>query len=208
MSLYKKFGKRTLDIVISGTALFALSIPLLIITLWLYFANKGAGAFFFQERPGKDCKIFRIYKFKSMTDEKDSNGDLLPDADRITPIGKFIRATSIDELPQLWNVLKGDMSLIGPRPLLIKFLPYYTEREQLRHTVLPGITGLAQIRGRNHVTWDQKLENDAIYVENLSFSLDAKIFWKSIIAVLQHEDIEVVNPESDLDDERRDKNVV
>ena len=142
--MYKHFGKRVIDFIFALIVLIILFIPLLIITIWLHFANKGAGAFFFQERPGKNEKIFKICKFKSMTDELDKDGNLLPDAQRLTKVGYFVRITSIDELPQLWNVLKGDMSLIGPRPLLSRYLGYYTERERLRHSVRPGITGWAQ----------------------------------------------------------------
>ena len=145
MKPYRNFFKRAIDVTASGCALLVLSVPLAAVTVWLHFANKGAGAFFFQERPGKNGKIFKVVKFKSMTDERDEEGNLLPNADRLTTVGAFIRKTSIDELPQLWNVFKGNMSLIGPRPLLPQYLPYYTEREQTRHNVRPGITGLAQI---------------------------------------------------------------
>ncbi|MCM1140864.1 MAG: sugar transferase [Muribaculum sp.] len=177
--------------------------PLATVTLWLHFANKGAGAFFLQERPGKDGRIFKVVKFKTMTDERDANGNLLPDADRLTKVGRFVRSTSIDELPQLWNVFKGDMSLIGPRPLLVKYLPYYTEREKLRHTVRPGITGLAQVNGRNHIEWDDKLEFDAYYTENLSLKLDTKIFFKTILNVFKGSDIELLPESHDLDVVRR-----
>ena len=173
--MYKHFFKRVMDFSIALIVLAIIWPILLVITVWLHFANKGAGAFFLQERPGKGSKIFKVIKFKSMTDERDENGNLLPDKDRITPIGKFVRKTSIDELPQLINVLKGDMSLIGPRPLLPEYLPYYTERERLRHTVRPGISGWAQVNGRNNVTWDQKLELDVYYVEHFSFLLDLRI---------------------------------
>lgn len=176
-----------------------LALPLGAVTAWLHFANRGAGAFFFQERPGRGGKIFKVVKFKTMTDERDASGNLLPDAHRLTKVGQFIRSTSIDELPQLWNVLKGDMSLIGPRPLLVKYLPYYTEREQIRHAVRPGITGLAQVNGRSHVEWDEKLEYDAKYVENLSFALDCKILYKTIINVLRGSDIELLPESHDLD---------
>lgn len=160
-------------------AIVCLSPILLIVTIWLHFANKGAGAFFLQERPGKDEKIFKIIKFKSMTDERDSEGKLLPDKNRITPVGKFVRKTSVDELPQLINVLKGDMALVGPRPLLPEYLPFYTEREKLRHTVRPGITGWAQVNGRSNITWDKKLECDAFYAENVSFVMDVKVLFKT-----------------------------
>ena len=162
------------------------------IYIWLTIANKGAGALFYQERPGKGEKIFRVMKFKSMTDERDADGNLLPDKERITAVGRFVRKTSIDELPQLINVLKGDMSLIGPRPLLPEYLPYYTEREKLRHTVRPGISGWAQVNGRNNVTWDQKLELDAYYVEHLSLWMDIKVLLTTIKNVLGGKDVNVV----------------
>lgn len=190
--MYKSFFKRLIDFSIVFVALLIIWPLLLIITIWLHFANKGAGAFFFQERPGKDEKIFRVIKFKSMTDERDPEGNLLPDAKRLTKIGAFIRKTSIDELPQLINVLKGDMALIGPRPLLPEYLPYYTKRERLRHTVRPGITGWAQVNGRNNVTWDQKLELDAYYVEHLSFMMDVKVLFTTIKNVVCSKDVVVV----------------
>ena len=190
--MYKNFFKRIIDFTIVFIALLIIWPILLIITIWLHFANKGAGAFFTQERPGKDGKIFKVIKFKSMTDERDENGKLLPDTQRLTKVGKFVRSTSIDELPQLINVLKGDMALIGPRPLLSEYLPYYTEREQLRHTVRPGITGWAQVNGRNNVTWDQKLEHDAYYVEHLSFAMDIKVLFATIKNVLERKDVVVV----------------
>ena len=190
--MYKNFFKRIIDFTIVFIALLIIWPILLIITIWLHFANKGAGAFFTQERPGKDGKIFKVIKFKSMTDERDEKGNLLPDAQRLTKVGKFVRSTSIDELPQLINVLKGDMALIGPRPLLPEYLPYYTEREQLRHTVRPGITGWAQVNGRNNVTWDQKLEYDAYYVEHLSFAMDIKVLFATIKNVLERKDVVVV----------------
>mgnify|MGYP003313915836 FL=1 len=154
------------------------------IYIWLTIANKGAGAIFYQERPGKDEKIFKVMKFKSMTDERDADGNLLPDKDRITAVGRFVRKTSIDELPQLINVLKGDMALIGPRPLLPEYLPYYTERERLRHTVRPGISGWAQVNGRNNCGWDKKLEYDVYYVEHLTFWMDVKVIFTTIMNVL------------------------
>lgn len=190
--MYKNFFKRIIDFTIVFIALLIIWPILLIITIWLHFANKGAGAFFTQERPGKDGKIFKVIKFKSMTDERDEKGNLLPDVQRLTKVGKFVRSTSIDELPQLINVLKGDMALIGPRPLLPEYLPYYTEREQLRHTVRPGITGWAQVNGRNNVTWDQKLEYDAYYVEHLSFAMDIKVLFATIKNVLERKDVVVV----------------
>ena len=177
--MYKHFFKRLIDFIIVLTALLIIWPILLVIYIWLTIANKGAGALFFQERPGKDEKIFKVIKFKSMTDERDANGNLLPDKDRITSIGRFVRKTSIDELPQLINVLKGDMALIGPRPLLPEYLPYYTERERLRHTVRPGISGWAQVNGRSNITWDKKLEYDAYYVEHLSLEMDIKVLFKT-----------------------------
>lgn len=205
--LYSKYIKRLLGFSIGLTALILLSPLLLVVTIWLHFANKGAGAFFYQERPGKDSKIFKIIKFKSMTDERDDKGQLLPDSQRLTKIGAIVRKTSIDELPQLINVVKGDMALIGPRPLLPEYLPYYTEREKLRHSVRPGITGWAQVNGRNHTTWDDKLENDAYYVEHISFAMDCKVFMTTIKNVLRGKDIDVVPAEHSvrLDDERRAK---
>lgn len=205
MNLYSTFFKRSIDIVASGGALLVLSLPLAAITLWLHFANKGAGAFFFQERPGKDGKIFRVVKFKSMNDERDGCGNLLPDAQRLTNAGRFVRSTSIDELPQLWNVLKGDMSLIGPRPLLVRYLPWYTEREQLRHSVRPGITGWAQVNGRNLVSWDNKLEMDVWYVEHLSFLTDCKIIARTIRNVIKRDGVVADKKENYLDIERQNK---
>lgn len=190
--MYKNFFKRIIDFTIVFIALLIIWPILLIITIWLHFANKGAGAFFTQERPGKNGKIFKVIKFKSMTDERDENGNLLPDAQRLTKVGAFVRKTSIDELPQLINVLKGDMALIGPRPLLPEYLPYYTKREQLRHTVRPGITGWAQINGRNNVTWDQKLELDAYYVEHLTLGMDINVIFTTIKNVLKGKDVVVV----------------
>lgn len=201
--MYKNFFKRLLDFIIVLTALLIIWPFLLVIYIWLTIANKGAGAIFFQERPGKDGKIFKVMKFKSMTDERDAEGNLLPDAERLTKVGKFVRSTSIDELPQLINVLKGDMALIGPRPLLVKYLPYYTERENLRHIVRPGITGWAQVNGRNHVLWEERFEFDVYYAENISFLLDIKIILKTIINVLKHKDIEVVPNLMDFDEYRK-----
>ena len=206
MKPYRNFFKRAIDVTASGCALLVLSVPLAAVTVWLHFANKGAGAFFFQERPGKNGKIFKVVKFKSMTDERDEEGNLLPNADRLTTVGAFIRKTSIDELPQLWNVFKGNMSLIGPRPLLPQYLPYYTEREQTRHNVRPGITGLAQINGRNNLSWDQKLEYDACYVENISFANDFKILITTVNNVFGRKDIEVAPKGIFLDVERSTKN--
>ncbi|MBQ0090426.1 MAG: sugar transferase [Prevotellaceae bacterium] len=190
--MYKNCFKRVIDFTIVLIALLIIWPILAIIAVWLHFANKGAGAFFYQERPGKDEKIFKVIKFKSMTDERDAEGNLLPDKDRITAVGKFVRKTSIDELPQLINVLKGDMALIGPRPLLPEYLPYYTERENLRHTVRPGISGWAQVNGRNNCTWDEKLEYDAYYVEHLSLWMDIKVLLTTIKNVLGGKDVNVV----------------
>ena len=189
--MYKHIFKRMLDFCISLIVLVCLSPILLLVTIWLHFANKGVGAFFLQERPGKDEKIFRVIKFKTMTDERDAEGNLLPDAQRLTKVGRFVRSTSIDELPQLINVLKGDMALIGPRPLLVEYLPYYTERERLRHTVRPGITGWAQVHGRNTVKWDERFALDAYYVEHLSWMMDLNIIFTTIKNVLGRKDISV-----------------
>lgn len=190
--MYAHFFKRVFDFTLSLIALLLIWWLLAIIALWLHFANKGAGAFFTQERPGKDEKIFKVIKFKSMTDERDADGNLLPDAQRLTKVGRFVRATSIDELPQIINVLKGDMALIGPRPLLVEYLPYYKERERLRHTVRPGITGYTQTHGRNNLSWDNRLEMDAYYVENLSFLMDLKVFFRTIYNVLARKDVQVI----------------
>lgn len=203
--MYRKYLKRWLDFVIVLCVLAVIWPILLLITLWLHFANKGAGAFFTQERPGRNGKIFKVIKFKSMTDERDADGNLLPDACRLTKVGRFVRATSVDELPQLINVLKGDMALIGPRPLLPRYLPYYTKREQLRHTVRPGITGWAQVNGRNNVCWDERLELDAWYVEHLSFFLDVKIVLMTVKNVICRKDVTVVVKGQFLDVERRNK---
>lgn len=190
--MYQHCFKRIIDFSIALVALLVIWPFLVVIYIWLTIANKGAGAIFYQERPGKDEKIFRLMKFKSMTDERDAKGNLLPDKDRITAVGKFVRKTSIDELPQLINVLKGDMALIGPRPLLPEYLPYYTERERLRHTVRPGISGWAQVNGRNNLTWDQKLELDAYYVEHLSFLMDLRVLLITVKNVMGGKDVNVV----------------
>ena len=203
--MYRKYLKRWLDFVIVFCVLAVIWPILLLVTLWLHFANKGAGAFFTQERPGRNGKIFKVIKFKSMTDERDADGNLLPDACRLTKVGRFVRATSVDELPQLINVLKGDMALIGPRPLLPRYLPYYTKREQLRHTVRPGITGWAQVNGRNNVCWDERLELDAWYVKHLSFFLDVKIVLMTVKNVICRKDVTVVVKGQFLDVERRNK---
>lgn len=189
--MYKYILKRILDLFISGIVLLCLSPIYIVIWGILTIVNKGTGAFFYQERPGKDEQIFKIYKFKSMTDERDEDGNLLPDKIRLTKVGRFIRKTSLDELPQLWNVLKGDMSLIGPRPLLPEYLPYYTQAEKIRHSIRPGITGWAQINGRNNLDWDKRLEFDVYYVKNLSFILDLKIFTKTILNIIKKKDVVV-----------------
>lgn len=189
MKLYRDFFKRAVDVTASGCALLVLAVPLAAVTAWLHFANKGAGAFFFQERPGRDGKIFRVVKFKTMTDERDADGKLLPDAQRLTKVGRFVRSTSIDELPQLWNVFKGDMSLIGPRPLRTYYLPLYSKEQARRHEVRPGITGWAQTHGRNNISWCKKFEYDVWYVDNVSFLLDCKIILSTIQKVFKREGI-------------------
>ena len=187
--MYVHLFKRLIDFCISIFAIVCLSPLLLLITIWLHFANKGTGAFFIQDRPGKNAKIFRILKFKTMTDERDAEGKLLPDAKRLTKVGRFVRSTSIDELPQLFNVLKGDMSLIGPRPLLPKYLPLYSTEQARRHEVRPGITGWTQTHGRNSISWKEKFELDTWYVDNISFMTDMKIFFLTIKKVLKREGI-------------------
>lgn len=187
--MYKYFFKRFFDFWIALIALLCLSPILFVVTIWLHFANRGAGAFFFQERPGKDGKIFRVVKFKTMTDERGADGELLPDEDRLTRVGSFVRSTSIDELPQLWNVLKGDMALIGPRPLLVKYLPLYSKEQMRRHEVRPGITGWAQCHGRNELSWTKKFEYDVWYVDHLSLWTDIKVIWYTIMTVLKREGI-------------------
>ena len=173
--MYKDFWKRVIDFILSLLTLAILWPILLVITIWLHFANKGAGAFFLQERPGKNGKIFKVVKFKTMTDERDAEGNLLPDADRLTNVGRFVRSTSIDELPQLINVVKGDMALIGPRPLLSQYLPLYSEEQARRHEVRPGITGWAQCHGRNAISWTEKFKLDVWYVDHCSFLTDLKV---------------------------------
>ena len=190
--MYAHFLKRVFDFTLALVALLLIGWLLVIIAIWLHCANKGAGAFFTQDRPGKDEKIFKVIKFKSMTDERDADGNLLPDAQRLTKVGRFVRATSIDELPQIINVLKGDMALIGPRPLLVEYLPYYKERERLRHTVRPGITGYTQTHGRNNLSWDERLEMDAYYVEHLTFGMDLSVFFRTIYNVLARKDVQVI----------------
>lgn len=187
--MYKFFLKRLFDFIIVFSVLIVICPVLLVITLWLHFANKGAGVFFTQERPGKNGKIFKVIKFKTMTDERDANGNLLPDEQRLTKVGRFIRSTSIDELPQLINVLKGDMALIGPRPLLVQYLPLYNKEQVRRHEVRPGITGWAQCHGRNAISWSRKFELDVWYVDHCSFLLDLKIILLTIKKVLVREGI-------------------
>lgn len=187
--MYKHFFKRVFDFIISLTALICLSPVLLIVTIWLHFANKGAGAFFTQERPGKDAKIFKVVKFKTMTDERDADGNLLPDAERLTKVGKFVRSTSLDELPQLFNVLKGDMAMIGPRPLMPEYLKLYTPEQMRRHEVRPGITGWAQIHGRNELAFTERFKYDVYYVDHLTFGLDIKIFFMTILKIFKREGI-------------------
>lgn len=181
--MYQYFFKRILDFCIAFAILVCISPLLLIVTVWLHFANKGAGAFFLQERPGWKAKIFKVIKFKTMTDERGADGELLPDAQRLTSVGRFVRSTSIDELPQLINVLKGDMALIGPRPLLPQYLPLYSEKQARRHEVRPGITGWAQCHGRNAISWSQKFEYDVWYVDHVSFITDIKVILHTIKTV-------------------------
>lgn len=187
--MYKHFFKRAFDFCISLVALIIISPIVLVITVWLHFANKGAGAFFFQERPGKNAKIFKVIKFKTMTDERDAEGNLLPDEERLTKVGKFVRSTSIDELPQLINVLKGDMALIGPRPLLVQYLPLYSPEQARRHEVRPGISGWAQCHGRNAISWTEKFKLDVWYVDHVSFITDLKVIFITIKNVLMRKDI-------------------
>ncbi len=187
--MYIKYFKRFFDIILCGLALIILSPIIFILWIWLTGANKGAGALFFQERPGKNGKIFKVVKFKTMTDERDENGNLLPDEDRLIKVGKFVRSTSLDELPQLWNILKGDMSFIGPRPLLPEYLPLYSPEQARRHNVRPGLSGWAQVNGRNSISWKQRFEYDVWYVDNISFKLDLKIFFLSIKKAFVREDI-------------------
>lgn len=187
--MYRHFFKRFFDFWISLIVLVCLSPVLLVVTIWLHFANKGAGVFFLQERPGKNGKIFKVIKYKTMTDECDSEGNLLPDEVRLTKVGIFVRSTSIDELPQLFNVLKGDMSLIGPRPLLVQYLPLYSKEQARRHEVRPGISGWAQCHGRNGISWTEKFKYDVWYVDHLSFTVDLKVVWLTIISVLKREGI-------------------
>ena len=187
--MYRRFFKRFFDVIFSGLALVCLCPILLVVWVWLTFANKGAGALFFQERPGKNARIFRIVKFKTMTDERDANGNLLPDAQRLTKVGRVVRSTSIDELPQLWNVLKGDMSFIGPRPLRTHYLPLYNKEQAQRHNIRPGITGWAQINGRNAISWTAKFKYDIWYINNYSLIIDLKIIFHTIRKVIMRDNI-------------------
>lgn len=187
--MYKHFLKRFFDFWISLIVLICISPILLVVTIWLHFANKGAGAFFTQDRPGKDGKIFKVIKFKTMTDERDADGKLLPDEKRLTKVGRLVRSLSIDELPQLINVFKGDMALIGPRPLLVQYLPLYTNEQARRHEVRPGITGWAQVHGRNLLVLSMKFEYDVWYVDHLTLWLDIKIVWMTFMNVIKRSDI-------------------
>ena len=183
--MYKRYMKRCLDFILSLCGIIVLS-PVLIILAVLVRVKLGSPILFHQERPGKDEKIFTLCKFRTMTDARDEKGELLPDSVRLTKFGKFLRATSLDELPELFNILKGDMSIIGPRPLLVSYLPYYTERERLRHSVRPGLTGLAQVSGRNFLDWDKRFQKDVEYVEHLTFGMDLKVLWMTVQTVLGH----------------------
>lgn len=187
--MYKHYFKRFFDFGVALVALICMSPILIVVTIWLHFANKGAGVFFFQKRPGKDGKIFKVIKFKTMTDERGADGNQLPDVQRLTNVGRFVRSTSIDELPQLINVLKGDMALIGPRPLLVQYLPLYSKEQARRHDVRPGITGWAQVNGRNAISWTKKFELDVWYVDHCSFWLDVKIIFLTIKKVFVREGI-------------------
>lgn len=187
--MYKHFFKRVFDFCISLVALIIVSPIIIVVAIWLHFANKGAGAWFLQERPGKDGKIFKVIKFKTMTDERGPDGELLSNAERLTKVGRFVRAASLDELPQLINVVKGDMALIGPRPLLTWFLPLYDETQMRRHEVRPGITGWAQVNGRNTVTYGEKFKYDVWYVDHLTMALDIKILWMTVMNVIRRKDI-------------------
>ena len=194
--MYKHFFKRFLDFWISLIALIVISPILLVVTIWLHFANKGAGAFFTQERPGKDAKIFKVIKFKTMTDERGTDGQLLPDAQRLTKVGKFVRSSSLDELPQLINVLKGDMALIGPRPLLVQYLSLYSKEQARRHEVRPGISGWAQCHGRNTISWTEKFKLDIWYVDHVSLWTDIKVIWITIMKVLRRADVNTESSQS------------
>ena len=187
--MYRHFFKRFIDFWISFILLIFISPILIVVAIWLHFANKGAGAFFFQDRPGKDAKIFKVIKFKTMTDERGADGKLLPDAQRLTKVGKFVRSMSIDEVPQLINVLKGDMALIGPRPLLVKYLPLYSAEQMRRHEVRPGISGWAQCHGRNNISWTEKFKLDVWYVDHCTLLTDLQVIWITIMKVVRRADI-------------------
>ena len=191
--MYRRYFKRIIDFFVAFLALLLIGWFLIIVAIWLHFANKGAGAFFLQERPGKGEKIFKVIKFKTMTDERDAEGNLLPDEERLTKVGRFVRSTSIDELPQLVNVLKGDMSLIGPRPLLVQYLPLYNEEQRRRHEVRPGISGWAQCHGRNTISWTEKFKYDVWYVDHCTLWTDIQVIWKTIGNVLRREGISADN---------------
>ena len=186
--MYRRFGKRLLDIALSACALVVLS-PVLLVLAILVRCKLGSPVIFCQERPGKDERIFRLYKFRSMTDARDGAGNLLPDEERLTKFGRLLRSTSLDELPELWNILKGDMSIVGPRPLLVKYLPLYSEEQRRRHDVRPGLTGLAQVEGRNSISWEERFALDIVYVTQYSFRMDVRIAWKTVGKVLRREGI-------------------
>ncbi|MBE6413533.1 MAG: sugar transferase [Verrucomicrobiaceae bacterium] len=205
--MYATFFKRIIDF-LGALFLIILLLPVYIICYILIRINMGSPVLFTQDRPGKNEKIFKIYKFRSMNSATDENGNLLPDKDRVTKLGLFLRKTSLDEIPQFFNILKGDMSFIGPRPLLPRYLPFYTTREKLRHTIRPGITGLAQVNGRNNLTWNEKLEFDTQYVERLSFFLDIKIIFTTIVKVLKRSDIKTDGQDPFLDEERQNKDIL
>lgn len=202
--MYQKYIKRLLDMILSLIALIVLS-PVFLIVAVLVRIKLGSPVIFHQKRPGYQEKIFKLCKFRTMTEAKDAEGNLLPDAERLTPFGNFLRKTSLDELPELWNILKGDMSIVGPRPLLVGYLPYYTKKEQLRHSVRPGLTGLAQVSGRNFIAWNERLAKDVEYVQNISFLTDIKILWKTVMVVLKKDDVavETDSVEGFLWDERK-----
>ncbi|WP_280922266.1 sugar transferase [Ammoniphilus resinae] len=202
--MYRRFIKRPMDFLLSLIAIIVLS-PVLLAVAILVRVKLGSPVLFMQKRPGLNEKIFTMYKFRTMTDERDENGELLPDSVRLTKFGRFLRSTSLDELPELFNILKGDMSVVGPRPLIIRYLPFYTENEKLRHSVRPGLSGLAQISGRNHLNWEERLATDIEYVTNISFYLDIKIILKTIIKAFKREGVVVIDkaPLKDLDVERR-----
>lgn len=187
--MYRHFFKRLIDFCLSLIAIVCLSPLLLVLIIWLHFANEGAGVFFLQQRPGYKGRIFKVIKFKTMNDRRDNDGNLLPDMQRMTHLGRFLRSTSLDELPQLFNVLKGDMALIGPRPLLVQYLPLYSKEQMRRHDVRPGITGWAQCHGRNAISWSEKFKLDVWYVDHLSFKIDLEVIWLSVRTVLKHEGI-------------------